>query len=301
VSAQRESRPVRPAALARRALVLGAALGAAGLRAQTPPRDLRLGLVPYLSTRAMLGLYQPLRLHLEAELRGPVTLFTAADFRALAENARSGEYALALLPAHFARLAVEDWGHALVARTWSTSEVHLIAQRERALELPDGLRGQRIAVIDPLSLTVLALLRWLAERGLVPGRDVAIDHVRSAGSAAIAVQRGDAVAMVGAIGQLRDFGISVDSDLIRVATLETIPTPAFVAHPAVPAEQVAQWRRALLGFVPPAGLQGALSTQRFVAADLRDFDRVTPYMAETRRLLALPRPPATRPGEAKGG
>lgn len=290
---------MKPARIARRALVLGAALGAAGLRAQSPPRDLRLGLVPYLSTRAMLGLYQPLRRHLEAELRGPVTLFTAADFRALAENARSGEYALALLPAHFTRVAVEDWGHMLVARTGSMSEVHLIAHRERAPELPGGLRGQRIAVIDPLSLTVLALLRWLGERGLVPGRDVTIDQVRSAGSAAIAVRRGDAIAMVGAIGQLRDFGIGADSDLVRIATVETIPTPAFVAHPSVPPEEVAQWRRALIGFVPPPGLEGGLSTQRFVAAELRDFDRVTPYMAETRRLLALPRPPAARSAEGK--
>lgn len=287
---------------ARRALVFGAALYASGLRAQPPSRDLRLGLVPYLSTRAMLGLYQPLRQHLEAELKGPVTLFTAADFRALAENTRNGEYALALLPAHFMRVAVEDWGHALVARVASVSEVHLIARRDRSPELPGGLRGQRIAVIDPLSLTVLALLRWLAERGLVPGRDVTIEQVRSAGSAAIAVQRGDAVAMVGAIGQLRDFGIGADSDLVKIATIETIPTPAFVAHPTVPADQVAQWRRALLGFVPPAGLEGALSTQRFVAAELRDFDRVTPYMAETRRLLALPRPPAARPpGDASKG
>lgn len=290
---------MRPAALGRRAFVLGAALGAAGLRAQAPPRNLRLGLVPYLSTRAMLGLYQPLRQHLEAELGRPVTLFTAADFRALAENTRSGEYALALLPAHFVRVAVEDWGHTLVARTWSTSEVHLIARRNGPSALPDGLRGQRIAAIDPLSLTVLALSRWLAERGLVPGRDVTIDHVRSAGSAVIAVQRGEAVAMVGAIGQLRDFGIGADADLVRIATVGTIPTPAFVAHPTVPADEVAQWRRALLSFVPPTGLEGALSAQRFVAAELRDFDSVTPYMAETRRLLALPRPPAIRPGETK--
>ena len=285
---------MRPAAPARRVFVLGAALAAAGLRGQAPPPQLRIGLVPYLSTRAMVGLYQPLRRHLEAELGAPVTLFTAADFRALAENARSGEYALALLPAHFVRVAVEDWGHALVARAASLSEVHLIARRDAVPELPGGLRGQRIAVIDPLSLTVLALRRWLSERGLVPGRDVTIEPVRSAGSAVIAVQRGEAVAMVGAIGQMRDFGIGAGADLVHIATLETIPTPAFVAHPSVPPDQVAQWRRALLGFVPPAGLEGGLSGQRFVAAELRDFDRVTPYLAETRRLLAQPRPAPAR-------
>jgi ABC-type phosphate/phosphonate transport system substrate-binding protein len=244
----------------------------------------------------MLGLYQPLRQHLEATLRGPVTLFTAADFRALAENTRSGEYALALLPGHLVRIAVEDWGHALVARNDLLSEIQLIARNGAEPSLPDGLRGRRIAAIDPLSMTALALQQWLERRGLTVGRDVAIDYVRSAGSAAIAVQRGDAVAMVGAVGQLRDFGIGESSDLIKVATIELIPTPAFVAHPSVLPDEFAAWQRALLNFVPPAGLEGGLSRQRFVAGSLRDFDMVVSYSAEARRLLAQPRPPG-RPAE----
>lgn len=288
---------MRRSALDRRRLLLAAALLAAGgTRAQSAPRDLRVGLVPYLSTRAMLGLYQPLRQHLEATLRGPVTLFTAADFRALVENARSGEYALALLPGHLVRIAVEDWGHTLVARNDLFSEVQLIARKGGEPALPDGLRGQRIAAIDQLSMTALSLQQWLERRGLVVGRDVAIDYVRTAGSAAIAVQRGDAVAMVGAVGQLRDFGIGESSDLVKVATIELIPTPAFVAHASMLPEEVAAWQRALLSFVPPAGLEGGLSRQRFVAGNLRDFDTVAPYSAAARRLLAQPRPSA-RPAE----
>jgi phosphonate transport system substrate-binding protein len=280
----------------RRLLLAAALLAASGARAQTAPRDLRVGLVPYLSTRAMLGLYQPLRQHLDAALRGPVTLFTAADFRALAENTRSGEYALALLPGHLVRIAVEDWRHTLVARNELSSEVQLIARRGAEPALPEGLRGRRIAAIDPLSMTSLALQQWLERRGLAIGRDVGIDYVRSAGSAAIAVQRGDAVAMVGAVGQLRDFGIGESSDLVKVATIELIPTPAFVAHASVPADQIAAWQRALLDFVPPAGLEGGLSRQRYVAGSLRDFDTVAPYSAEARRLLANPRQPARPAG-----
>jgi phosphonate transport system substrate-binding protein len=288
---------VTPAASDRRRLLLATALLAAGgTQAQARLRDLRVGLVPYLSTRAMLGLYQPLRQHLEAALRGPVTLFTAADFRALAENARSGEYALALLPGHLVRVAVEDWGHTLVVRNDLVSEVQLIARKGSEPALPDGLRGRRIAAIDPLSMTSMSLRLWLERRGLTIGRDVAIDYLRSAGSAAIAVQRGDAVAMVGAVGQLRDLGIGEVSDLIKVATIELIPTPAFVAHGSVPPDEIAAWQRALLDFVPPAGLEGGLSRQRFVPGNLRDFDTVMAYSAEARRLLAQPRP-AVRPPE----
>jgi len=272
-------------------LLAAGALGAVlPVRTASAVEALDVGLVPYLSARAMVSLYEPLRLHLAAQMRRPVRMFTAADFRALADNARDGAYRLALLPAHLARIAVEDWGHALVARSELVSEVQLIARRGAEPALPDGLRGRRIAVIDPLSLTVLALHHWLARQGLAAGRDLQVVHLRSVGSAAIAVRRGDAVALAGAIGQLRDFGIEPDSDLVTIAAIETIPAPVFVAYKAVSPPEVEAWRQALRGFVPPTGLAGGLSRQRFVAASLRDFDAVARYSAQTRELLAQPRP-----------
>ena len=284
----------------RRRCLLGAALLAAATatRSQQRPRDLRVGLVPYLSTRATLDLYQPLRRHLETELKGPVTLYTAADFRALADNARAGEYALALMPPHLARIAVNDWGHVFVARSSLTSEVQLIARRDAQPALPDGLRGRRIAAIDPLSLGTLTLQRWLVQQGLVPGRDVQIDHLRSIGSAVIAVQRGDAVALTGAIGQLRDLALGDTSDLVKIATVAAIPTPVFVAHPSIPATEVADWQAALLSFVPPPSADPGLSRKPFIAGSIRELDAIEGYAQEARRLLAQP-PGAPRPAETR--
>lgn len=271
------------------AALLAGAAGVAPRRVAAQAQPLRIGLAPYLSTRAMIGLYEPLRHHLEDRLQRPVTLFTAADFRALAENARAGEYALALLPAHITRIAVNDWGHTLVARSGLTSEVQLIARRGAEPRLPGDLRGRRIAAIDPLSIVSLVLQRWLAQQGLEVGRDVDIDYLRSIGSAAIAVQSGDAVALAGAIGQLRDLAIGDTSDLVQIATLQSIPAPAFVAHASVGAADVAAWRRALTSFTPPPGADRALSRTPFVEGTLQDFDSVEPYAQQARRLLALPR------------
>jgi ABC-type phosphate/phosphonate transport system substrate-binding protein len=113
--------------------------------------------------------------------------------------------------------------------------------------------------------------------------------VRSIGSAAIAVQRGDAVALTGAIGQLRDLALGESSEMTKIATMAAIPTPAFVAHSSVPADDVAAWQRALVNFVPPPGADRALSRTPFVAGSLRDFDAVESYAQEARRMLALPR------------
>ncbi|MCU0939551.1 MAG: phosphate/phosphite/phosphonate ABC transporter substrate-binding protein [Burkholderiaceae bacterium] len=285
-----------PAQLRRQALGLPLLLVPALARGGLPAEALRIGLVPYLSTRAMVGVFEPLRSHLEARLARPARLFTAADFRALADNARQGAYALALLPPHLARIAVADWGHALVARSALTANLVLFARRDRPLALPDGLRGQRIATLDPLSLASLALQRWLVQQGLVTGREVGIDHVRSITSAVIAVQRGDAIAVAGSTAQLRDLSPAETADLVPVAHLATVPAVAFVAHTAVPPAEVEAWRRAVLDFVPPASTDPGLSRTRFIEAALRDFDGVESFAQEARRLLATPRTSPRRTG-----
>ncbi|MDZ7652662.1 MAG: PhnD/SsuA/transferrin family substrate-binding protein [Burkholderiaceae bacterium] len=285
-----------PARLRRQALGLPLLLVPALARSSRPREALRIGLVPYLSTRAMVGVFEPLRSHLEARLARPARLFTAADFRALADNARQGEYALALLPPHLARIAVTDWGHALVAGSALTTDLVVYVRRDEPPALPGGLRGQRIATLDPLSLASLALQRSLAQQGLVIGRDVEIDHVRSITSAVIAVQRGDAIAVAGSSAQLRDMAPAETAGLVPVATLATVPTVAFVAHAAVPPAEVEAWRRAVLGFAPPASADPGLSRTRFIEAALGDFDGLESYAQEARRLLAAPRTPPRRPG-----
>lgn len=269
--------------------IAGAAvLAAAGARIPAQPasgQPLRVGLVPYLSTRSLIALYQPLREHLERALQRPVQLYTARDFRAIAMNARDGEYDIALLPPHIARIAVADWGHRFVARFAQPSEVQLVTLDTTALELPDGLRGRRIAAIDPLSITTPVLRRWLAERGLAVGRDVEIYYAHSISSGVVALERGDAIALVGAIGQFRDVVDGGAAQVKVVATLAAIPTPAFVAHPRVAAAEVVRIRQALLAFVPQSSGAG-VSRSPFVAGGVQDFADVEPYAAEVRRLLA---------------
>lgn len=275
----------------RRRLLRGAAsavLAAAGSRiaaqAANPP-PLRVGLVPYLSTRALITLYQPLREHLERELQRPVQLYTAQDFRTLALNARDGEYDIALLPPHITRVAVADWGMQVVARFAQTSEVQLVTLPSTELALPDGLRASRIAAIDPLSITTLVLRRWLAERGLIAGRDVDIRYVHSVSSGVAALERGDAVALVGAIGQFRDVVDGGAAQVNVVATLAAIPTPAFVAHRRVPVDELARIRQALIEFVPQSAGAG-MSRSPFVTGRVQDFAGVETYAVEVRRLLA---------------
>lgn len=282
---------MRSGDLARRRLLRAAAAAAlttaaAPMLAQPPPeRPLRIGLPPYAPTRALITLYESLRVHLERVLQRPAQLYTARDFRTLAVNARAGEYDIALLPPHITRIAVADWGLQFVARFAQTSDVQLVALPTATLELPDGLRGRRIAAIDPLSITTLVLKRWLAEHGLTVGRDVDVVYVHSIPSGFAALDRGEAVALVGAIGQFRDVVDGGAAQVKVVATLAAIPTPAVVASRSLAATEVGQIRQALLAFVPQSTGAG-ISRSPFVAGGVQDFAAVESYAAEARRLLA---------------
>ncbi|MBT9519859.1 MAG: PhnD/SsuA/transferrin family substrate-binding protein, partial [Dechloromonas sp.] len=74
-------------------------------------RPLTVGLMPYLSTRMLLANYQPIAVALEQELQQPVQLVTAPDFDTYVKRVLDGEYDVAVLAPHFARLAIRDYGY----------------------------------------------------------------------------------------------------------------------------------------------------------------------------------------------
>jgi phosphonate transport system substrate-binding protein len=281
------SRPTRRRMMARLAALLGAAAGIAtrpshGQPAATSGEVLRIALVPYLSARAMLTQFEPMRRHLERRLGRPVEMFTAASFRALAEGARAGDPPVTMMPMHLARIAVADWGQTLVVRSARESKVQLIAARKAALGSAQALRGKRVAAIDPLSVTSLMLERWLVAEKLDGAVEVL--HLPSANAAVLALGRGDVAAMAVAQGQALDVpGLRAD-ELEVVATLGSVLTPCFVAHPRLGAAAIAALRQALLDF-EPASAGGGASSATFVEGQPRDLETYESYAVDARRLL----------------
>jgi ABC-type phosphate/phosphonate transport system substrate-binding protein len=253
-----------------------------------PGRALTVALVPYLSARAMLTQFEPMRVHLAATLGRPVEFFTASSFAALLESVRTGQQPFTLLPMHLARIAVADWGHVLVARSTLQSPVEVIAPRSLRLEGAASLRGRRLAVFDPWSLTTLMLRRWLQAQRL--NGAVQLVGVPSISASAAALARGEVDAMVAAHGQSVDVPWLKPDELSVVAAIGQVHSPCFVAQRGLAAAEVAAFRAALLGFVAPAGRAGA-SGAPYVEGSPHDLEPYEPYAAEVRRMLTEgPRP-----------
>ena len=260
----------------------GLPLAQPGAAAPLREAPLRVALVPYLSPRAMLGQFEPLRVHLESALGRAVEFHTAPSFAALIEGVRRREQPFTLLPMHLARIAVADWGATLVVRSTRESPVQLLTPRSLGLTRPEALRGHTVAAIDPLSITALMLRRWLRERGL--DGSVRVLHLPSANAAAKALALGEVQAMSVAQGQALDIPWVRPDALEVLGHLGQVLTPCFVAHPEVPAAEVLAFRRAVLDFSAPASMRGA-SGAAFVEPGARDLEPYEPFAEQARRML----------------
>lgn len=125
------------------------ALACAALpRVRAADGPLELALAPYISTRALLTLFQPLASHLERHLSRPVLLVTAPSLREFDQRLLSGVYELAMASPQAARLAQLDAGYAPLLRvTNDMYGVVLVPRRSGASSLRE-LAGARIALPD---------------------------------------------------------------------------------------------------------------------------------------------------------
>jgi phosphonate transport system substrate-binding protein len=269
---------------------VAAAAAGAWLRADADPAALKVGLTPFLSTRALMGTYEPLRQHLASRLQRPVEFFTAPSFERLLDHARAIDQPFTMLPVHLALLAIEDWGFTLVARSRVESPLGLWQLAEAAAPWPadaasaavlQGLRGRRIGVSDPLALAAMAVARWRDDQGLAASVEVRA-HA-NLGGALLAARRGE-VDFIGAPeAALRDALPPGAPAARRLLTLARLPSPAFVAGPAVAAAEVAAFRAALLDFSAAGASFGSAQYVAGVAAELAPW---RPYAQRARLVLA---------------
>jgi ABC-type phosphate/phosphonate transport system substrate-binding protein len=280
----------------RQLLAWAAAFGAGPLRAQPAPSDqappLSIVLAPFLSPAALLTVYRPLREHLERQLQRPVQMFTAKDFRTLAEETRRGEHGVVQLPAHLARLAMLDWDcELLAAPALPVTVVVAVKDVKGVQDAKSGgpvrsaadLRGARVGMLDALSLTATVGRRWLEVQGIAA--EVQVLHMASVNSAMFALDRGEIAAVVAADTQLVTLPPGTPRGERVLASIGDIPGPLLMAGPDLPPDERAALRAALQAFMPDPAMapsaanakQGPLTEPQLKALD--------PYAAIARQAL----------------
>lgn len=260
-----------------------AALPWRGFAAEAAP--LRFAVPPYLSPVALLNAFRSLREHFERRVGTPVEMVTARDFTTLAASARRGEYDIAMLPAHLARVAVVDWSWQPLARPLMNTDVQIVSREAGPVATPADLRGRRVGMLDPQSLSAMVGLQWLRSRGLEGA--VEIVPMPSANSALHDLTAdGGIAALVITSSQLAELPLSTPQAIRVLDRVANLPVPWHLARPGVPAATVARWREALLAFEPNDAVPRSVSNVRLGPLTVADTEVAEPWAVFLRRQLA---------------
>ena len=251
-------------------------------------RPLIIGLMPYLSTRTLLANYQPIAVALEQELQQPVQLVTAPDFDTFVKRVLDGEYDVALLAPHFARLAIRDYGHTALLMHKAPIRGVLVTARNKPLSSVDELRGQSIAIVDRSALLVIVGAVTLADEGLKEGSNYTFVETVSHSSALYNAASGKSRAALISHSTLSLASPELQRETVIWRELTSIPGQFYIAHSRLPPARQKQIKAALLAFEKSAdGQQFFEKTKHggFAEPGRAEADFLDRLLPETRRQL----------------
>lgn len=265
-------------------------VSAAGNSAVKP---LVVGVVPYISARALVATYEPMRLYLEQALDRPVKIYSAAGFRQFFLNAKRGDYDLIVTSGHLARLLQKEHQFTPLLRYSAGGSGLVMTALNSPVKNLQDLRGQVIALPDQLSLASIVCMTYLRENGLKSGTDFQPLEVPSFASAILSVQRGEAGAAISAPGALAQMPEELRESVHAIMNTGEFISQVVLVHPRLAKSEVEYLNAALLKFGNKSneGKQFFSSTGfgAIIPATAKDMASLDRYLAETKRLLAQSR------------
>jgi phosphonate transport system substrate-binding protein len=254
---------------------------------------IEIGIIPTLSTRTILTTYQPLREHLEEQIRKPVVLVTAPDYQTFIERTQRGEYRYVVTAPHFARLAQTEAGYVPMVRVKRELRGILVTRADSSIKTIHDLRGKIVSTPENYAVVTMLGLQLLRKHGLEPGKTVTLRAHASFNSAVLSVQNGESDAAFTAQTALNQMPKETQSALRTIASTNAVSHNMYLASKKVPPKEVEQMTRLLLEFAAdkPRGVPffeqtGFLGYVRPTAAELKHLD---PYVQELKQLLAKPK------------
>lgn len=262
-------------------------------KAQADDDEIVFGLIPALSSEAMVQRYQPLAELLSEEIGVPVRLEGAPDYATYMKRAlRGSSYDLIITGGDFYQLADRRSGYRAIARVDGQGvQAIVVAAKEdnfnTIAELPEGLR---VASIGELALMHRLGSQTLRENGIILGENATRVRTPSHNAAMLSVisDRSD-IAIIAA-----PFFGRVDADIrdkiVILARTERVPHHPISVSPRVPEEIVNSLTKALLALPKtPEGLAAleAMNFPGFVAVEPGLYDVLDWAADDLERLLGF--------------
>lgn len=270
-------------------ITLSCVVCGSSVNAEQMERDaLRVGVFPYLSTRAMLSTYEPMRDYLESALRRPVRIYTAASYRDYYQQSINGVYDVAIFPPHLALLAQKDGGQMPIARFSRAMHGIFVTPAASPIMSLEQLRGMQLATPDSLALVTMLGVNQLTALGMQPQRDYSWRPGVSHNSALLNIQRGGAQVALVANSALDQMPPAQRGNLRVLGRTEEFPSLVIMTRKNLSPAARAAVRAALLEWHLQPGGERQLEILRFedivplLPTDLEPFNV---YLNATREAL----------------
>lgn len=226
-------------------IVLGMFFGAMAQAEEREP--LRLGILPYNSTLALIRTHQPLRRYLQVQLGRPVELFTAPDYLTFLRENLAGNYDLTIIPPHFGMLAI-DKGYVPLLHYKTRLEPLLVLRKGESVADLNALKGKQIAMAQRYSFVAIVTMQVLADKGLQPGRDYRLIEKPTHGAAIAAVALGEVDAGVTTNTLLGQVPEDIRQRVVGQSLGIRLPHVLTMVHKRVGNADIARIKAALLAF-----------------------------------------------------
>lgn len=249
------------------------------------------GILPILSTRTMLTIYEPLRAYLQDRLQKPVSFVTAPSYRAFVERTRRSDFRYIITAPHFARLAQKEDGYQPLVRVKSELIAILVADKGSGINQIAALRGKTVTTPDSLAIISFMTREYLRQQGLVPDRDVFLKSESSFNSAVIAVRNGASAAAATSPTALKQMPPEIRGSLLTLGTTKPVQGITYLASRKVPAKELAEMQQLLLEFSATAAGKAFFKNTGFIDLVRTSEDEMRAldvYVAELKKQLGAP-------------
>lgn len=256
------------------------------------PRPLQIGIVPTLSPRLLLKNYEYVRRYLARELRQPMILGTATDFKTFHSQTMADEYDVIVTAAHLGRLAQREKGWLPLATYQLANRAILLVSNNPPIHSIEDLRGKSITSLDPIALVVIQGRQWLSDKGLRQSLDYQYVNAPGFTSAVYAVVHQQAALAIVSPAGYKQLSATLKAETHIFHTLPEIPALIWLVNPKSQID-AARLRTLLLNFTPevPEGREffqatGYEGMRAVTEEQMRSLDV---YADQVRPLLNAPR------------
>jgi phosphonate transport system substrate-binding protein len=266
-------------------LLLCSLLAARSVIAEAPP--IKLGIMPFNSTLALIRTHQSLTAHLEKSLGRKVQVLTSQDYFTHINQVMAGDFDLLITGPHFGAMAAEK-AYLPLFRYSADLQPSFVVRKDSTIKEIADVRGKRLGMPHRLAVISSGGIKWLDERGLRLNRDYQSVEYPSHGASIAAVASGEVDMALSAATAWQQTQEGIRGKTQLLATDIRLPHVMTLAHRRLPKNEIARIRQALLSFGDtPAGQAffrdtGYHGYREISAADL---EQLRPFIELTVKMM----------------